>query len=95
MWRRQRDFALWDCRDKLRPTTRKPLNKDGLIEDWVAADPSLLGLEALIIGQQVPTDQGKFIDLLAMDATSALVIIESKKDRTSPANCVTKPQWIS
>jgi hypothetical protein len=39
-------------------------------------------LDALIIGRQVPTDHGKFIDLLAMDATGALVIIELKKDRT-------------
>lgn len=52
-----------------------------MIEDWVAADPSLLGLDALIIGRQVPTDHGKFIDLLAMDATGALIIIELKKDR--------------
>lgn len=68
--------------DKLRPATRKPLNKESLIEDWVAEDPSLLGLDALIIGRQVPTDHGKFIDLLAMDTTGALIIIELKKDRT-------------
>lgn len=68
--------------DKLRPATRKPLNKESLIEDWVEEDPSLLGLDALIVGRQVPTDHGKFIDLLAMDATGALVIIELKKDRT-------------
>jgi hypothetical protein len=36
----------------------------------------------LIIGRQVPTDHGKFIDLLAIDATSSLTIIELKKDRT-------------
>ncbi|GIL00924.1 MAG: hypothetical protein BroJett030_08230 [Alphaproteobacteria bacterium] len=68
--------------DKLRPATRKSLNKESLIEDWVASDPSLLGLDALIIGRQVPTDHGKFIDLLAMDVTGALIIIELKKDRT-------------
>lgn len=68
--------------DKLRPAVRKALNKESLIEDWVAADPSLLGLEALIIGRQVPTDHGKFIDLLALDTTGALIIIELKKDRT-------------
>jgi hypothetical protein len=68
--------------DKLRPAVRKALNKESLIEDWVAADPNLLGLDALIIGRQVPTDHGKFIDLLAMDATGALIIIELKKDRT-------------
>lgn len=36
----------------------------------------------MIIGRQVPTDHGKFIDLLALDATGALIIIELKKDRT-------------
>ncbi len=66
----------------LRPTVRKALNKESLIEDWVEADPSLLGLDALIIGRQVPTDHGKFIDLMAMDATGSLIIIELKKDRT-------------
>lgn len=67
---------------KLQPATRRALNKESLIEDWVEADPGLLGLDALIIGRQVPTDHGKFIDLLAMDATGGLIIIELKKDRT-------------
>lgn len=67
---------------KLQPATRKILNKESLIEDWVEADPSLLGLDALIVGRQVPTDHGKFIDLMAMDATGSLIIIELKKDRT-------------
>lgn len=67
---------------KLRPAQRKALAKEALIEDWVEADPGLLGLEALIIGRQVPTDHGKFIDLLAMDATGGLIIVELKKDRT-------------
>jgi len=53
-----------------------------MIEDWVEADPGLLGLDALIIGRQVPTDHGKFIDLLAMDAMGSIIIIELKKDRT-------------
>ena len=61
---------------KLRPAERRPLMKESLIEEWVAADPALLGLDALIIGRQVPTDHGKFIDLLAMDATGGLIIIE-------------------
>jgi hypothetical protein len=73
-------FAIAD--GKLRPAVRRALNKESMIEDWVAADPALLGLDALVIGRQVPTDHGKFIDLLAMDATGGLIIIELKKDRT-------------
>lgn len=67
---------------KLRPATRRALSKESMIEDWVAADPALLGLDALIIGRQVPTDHGKFIDLLALDDTGGLIIVELKKDRT-------------
>ncbi|WP_282159415.1 nuclease [Shimia thalassica] len=73
-------YAISD--GKLRPAVRRALSNEKLIEDWVEADPSLLGLDAMIIGRQVPTDHGKFIDLLAMDATGGLIIIELKKDRT-------------
>jgi hypothetical protein len=75
--------SLYSINDgKLRAATRRALAKESLIEDWVASDPALLGLDAMIIGRQVPTDHGKFIDLLAMDATGGLIIIELKKDRT-------------
>lgn len=67
---------------QLRPATRRALAKESMIEDWVASDPALLGIDAMIIGRQVPTDHGKFIDLLAMDATGGLIIVELKKDRT-------------
>ena len=52
---------------KLRPAVRRALSKESLIEDWVAANPALVGIDAIVIGRQVPTDHGKFIDLLAMD----------------------------
>jgi hypothetical protein len=60
----------------------RALSKESLIEDWVANDPSLLGLDAIMIGRQVPTEHGKFIDLLALDRTGGIVIIELKKDKT-------------
>jgi hypothetical protein len=67
---------------QLVPAERRALSQERMIEDWVAADPSLLGLDALIVGRQVATDHGKFIDLLALDRSGGLVIIELKKDRT-------------
>lgn len=75
--------SLYQIRDgQLRPAIRRALSKEEMIEGWVAANPGLVGIDAMIIGRQVPTDHGKFIDLLAMDATGGLVIIELKKDRT-------------
>ena len=61
---------------------RRALAQERLIENWVADDPSLLGLDVLIIGRQVATDHGKFIDLLALDRSGGVVIVELKKDRT-------------
>lgn len=60
----------------------KRLSKESMIEDWVAKDPGLLGLDVIIIGRQVATDHGKYIDLLALHRSGDLVIIELKKDRT-------------
>lgn len=61
---------------------RQPLSEEKLIEDWVHDDPELLGLEAVIVGRQVETDHGKYIDLLALDRSGDLVIVELKKHKT-------------
>jgi len=66
----------------LKPARRKALDRESMIENWVAADPALLGIDAMIIGQQVRTDSGGIIDLLALDRSGGVVIIELKKDRT-------------
>jgi len=48
----------------------------------VAADPALLGLDICIIGRQVKTAYGGFIDLLGIDQEGDLVVIELKRDKT-------------
>jgi hypothetical protein len=52
------------------------------IEDWIAGDPSILGLDLLIIARQLTTDFGGRIDLLGIDRAGDLTLIEMKRDRT-------------
>jgi len=50
-------------------------------EDWVARRPEVLGESLLLIGRQIQLDQGKDrIDLLALDKSGNLVVIELKRD---------------
>ncbi len=52
------------------------------LEDLIQSDPTILGEPLLLIGRQVPTAYGKFIDLLAIAADGTLQILELKRDRT-------------
>lgn len=64
------------------PVPQGKLAAEDMIEGWVAEQPSLLGLDILVIGRQVITDFGGRIDLLGIDADGNLSIIELKRDRT-------------
>jgi hypothetical protein len=52
------------------------------LEDLIESDPTILGEPLLLIGRQVPTASGKYIDLLAMAADGTLHVLELKRDRT-------------
>lgn len=52
------------------------------LEAMIEADPTILGTPLMLIGRQVSTDYGKFIDLLALDEEGALHVLELKRDRT-------------
>src|ERR1700693_3200408 len=67
----------------LTPIPQGTLANEAMIEGWVAKEPSLLGLDVLIIGRQVQRDVGGRIDLLGLDVQGNLVLIELKRDRTS------------
>ncbi len=59
-----------------------PMPNEAVLEDIIATDLSILDPQLLVIGRQVQTMYGKYIDLLAMDIEGQLVVIELKRDKT-------------
>lgn len=78
------EFGIWrvDGSDTV-PVTTQALENEARLEEILERDPSILGLDVLLIlGRQVINAFGKRLDLLAMDSEGALYVIEVKKDRT-------------
>lgn len=77
------EIGLWRVEDGKPVRLRSqgaPL--EAQLEQLIEADPTILGEPLLVIGRQVPTSYGTFIDLLAVDADGALHVLELKRDRT-------------
>ncbi|MEE6295313.1 endonuclease NucS domain-containing protein [Georgenia wangjunii] len=93
------EMGMWRM-DGARPRrlAASPLPTEAALEDFLEADPSLLGDRLLVIGRQVRTPHGHYIDLLAMDAEGNLRVLELKRERT-PRDVVAQildyGSWVS
>jgi hypothetical protein len=78
------EMGLWRLNGaKAVPVPVSSLATEQRLEELLEADPDVLGLDLLlIVGRQVPTAFGGFIDLLALDPQGNMVVIELKRNRT-------------
>lgn len=68
--------------DELIPIRRQKLASEEVLEGWIANEPSIIGLDVLVIGRQIVTDFNGRIDILAIDREGDLSVIELKRDKT-------------
>ncbi|NYS60697.1 endonuclease NucS domain-containing protein [Vreelandella salicampi] len=74
--------GIWKIGEKPQTLSTVKLESESLLEEQITKDISILSDHWLLIGRQVYTDFGKYIDLLAIDATGSIIIIELKKHKT-------------
>ena len=58
------------------------IDNERKLEDILFKDISILGDDYLLIGRQIRTSYGKIIDLLSIDSTGKITILELKKEKT-------------
>jgi hypothetical protein len=77
------EIKLWKVgQEKLEGVQPAPLSNEGRLEEWLAKDIAILGLNLQVVGRQVQASFGGRIDLLCVDAQGNLVIVELKRDKT-------------
>jgi len=74
--------GIWKIGDKPRALNTVQIASEELLEEQIFKDVSILNANWLLIGRQVYTDFGKPLDLLAIDITGSLIVIELKKHKT-------------
>ncbi len=78
------EIRLWsiEAASDLRTIPSKGLALEESLEERLENDISILSEELLVIGRQIATAYGSYIDLLCMDGNGDTVIVELKRDRT-------------
>lgn len=74
--------GIWKIGSKPEALRSIRIENEALLEEQIFQDISILNPSWLLIGRQVNTDFGKYIDLLAIDITGSIIVIELKKHKT-------------
>jgi len=91
------EHAIWKVGAKPERLQASTLESERALEDMINSDISILNEHWMVIGRQVSTSFGGYIDLLAIDADGSLIIIELKKHKTPRevvAQTVDYASWV-
>lgn len=73
--------TIWSLNNQV-PLQRIRLQSEQELEELLATHIEVLDPNWLLIGRQVMTVSGKFIDLLCMDYSGDMIVVELKRDMT-------------
>jgi len=76
------EIGIWRLGDQPKRVDFGSIETEERLEQILADDLSIVDPGLLLIGRQVPTAYGKYIDLLALDSEANLAVLELKRDRT-------------
>lgn len=91
------EHSIWKINKTPSPLPVYTLDNEDELEEMLFKDLSILNDQWLLIGRQVQTSFNKYVDLLALDASGSLIIIELKKKRTARetvAQAIDYASWI-
>lgn len=92
-------MKIWRVQEKdLHEVNRETLNNENRLKEWVIKDPAILGINLLLIGTEVRTASGKYLDLLAIDNEANLVVLELKRGmspREVVAQTLDYASWVN
>jgi hypothetical protein len=91
-------IKLWKIEsDDVIKISKAPLDYEHRLEKWLIEDITILSQNLAIIGCQVDSPYGKKIDILAINSSGELVIIEFKRDKPNHeviAHVLDSATWI-
>ncbi len=76
------ELGVWRIDQGLRAVDFAPLDIESRLEQILDENIAVASPNWLVIGRQVRTDHGMFVDLLAVDPDANLVVLELKRDKT-------------
>lgn len=94
------DTRIWRVTqgDRLEEIPSGRLDREERLETWLERDIGILSPNLMVIGRQVQTDHGGFIDLLCIDESGNLTIVEMKRDKTPreiTAQALDYASWVA